>query len=126
MLDLDSFKKLNEDYGHVNGDIVLKSLSQEILSCMRKEDLFARYGGEEFIGLFRCTAKPVAVNIANKLLELVSAMKFSTPTLEFSTSATMGLATLEDNNYDTAEQMIMAAEQNLYMGKAQGKNIVIG
>ncbi len=126
LIDLDDLKQLNDTYGHVNGDMVLKSLSREIMSCMRKEDILARFGGEEFIALFRCTPRKVALTIGNKLIELISAMNFSTPTLEFSTSSTIGLATLMDNNYETLEEMLIAADKNLYLGKEQGKNIVVG
>ena len=126
ILDLDDFKKLNDTYGHVNGDIVLKSLAKEIISCMRREDIFARFGGEEFVALFRCTPHSTAITIANKLVELVNTMKFTTSTLEFNTTATVGLATLAEGNFNTPEEMLMAADRNLYVGKHSGKNMVVG
>ena len=126
LFDLDDFKRLNDTYGHVNGDIVLKSLAREIMSCMRREDTFARFGGEEFVALFRFTPRTNALAITKKLLELVRAMQFSTPSVEFSTSATFGVASLEDDNYTTPDEMLMAADQNLYIGKNQGKNTVVG
>ncbi len=126
ILDLDDFKKLNDTYGHVNGDIVLKSLAKEINSCMRREDIFARFGGEEFVALFRCTPHATAITIAKKLVELISTMKFSTSTIEFNTSATVGLATLEDGNFNSPEELLIKADQNLYEGKHSGKNKVVG
>ncbi len=126
ILDLDNFKKINDTYGHVNGDIVLKSLAREVMSCLRKEDEFTRFGGEEFVALFRCTPRETALVIANKLLELIRSMRFSTATAEFGVTATIGLATLEGENYEASDDLIMAADRNLYAGKRQGKNVVIG
>ena len=126
LFDLDDFKRLNDTYGHVNGDIVLKSLAREIVSCLRDEDVFARFGGEEFVALFRYTGRDSAMVVARKLLELVRSMRFATPTLEFTVSATIGIATLEDGNFETIEDMLMHADQNLYLGKSQGKNRVVG
>ncbi len=126
ILDLDDFKRLNDTYGHVNGDIVLKSLARELISCMRHEDVFARFGGEEFVALFRFTPRETALTITHKLLELVRSMQFSTPSVEFTTSATFGVATLEEGNFESPEEMLMAADQKLYIGKSRGKNRVVG
>ena len=126
MMDLDDFKRLNDTYGHVNGDIVLKSLAREVKSCMRREDMIARFGGEEFVMLFCGTPRETAIIIADKLLELVRAMKFGTATVVFSTSATLGVACLENDNFSSADEMLMAADQNLYIGKEEGKNRVVG
>ena len=126
ILDLDNFKSLNDTYGHVNGDIVLKSLAKEVKSCMRQEDVFARFGGEEFVALFRCTPRDTALAIAEKLLQLICSMKFATSSLEFSTSATIGVITYENRNFDAPDDMLMAADRNLYKGKSAGKNRVVG
>lgn len=126
ILDVDDFKRLNDTYGHVNGDIVLKSLASELMSCMRHEDVFARFGGEEFVAIFRFTPRETALTITNKLLELIRSLQFSTPTVEFTTSATFGVATLEEDNYESPEEMLMAADQKLYIGKSRGKNTVVG
>lgn len=126
ILDLDDFKKLNDTYGHVNGDIVLKNLAKELMNCIRQEDLFARFGGEEFVVLFRMTTTERARSIANKLLTLVRNMHFTATRVEFGISATVGLATYADANLDSGEELLMAADRNLYIGKNQGKNRVIG
>ncbi|MCB1044998.1 MAG: GGDEF domain-containing protein [Acidobacteria bacterium] len=126
IFDLDNFKKINDVYGHVNGDIVLKTFAEQIISCLRKEDLFARFGGEEFMALFRNTTKETALRIGGKLLELVRAMKFSTPSAEFQTSVTIGVATLENDNFDSPQSMIVCADSRLYQGKQNGKDQVVG
>ncbi len=126
IFDLDNFKKINDIYGHVNGDIVLKSFSEQMLNCLRKEDLFARFGGEEFMALFRNTSKETAIRIGNKLLEVVRAMKFSTPTAEFQASVTIGVATFENENFESPQAMVMHADSKLYQGKDNGKDQVVG
>ena len=126
IFDLDNFKKINDVYGHVNGDIVLKTFSEQILGCLRREDLFARFGGEEFMALFRNTSKDTAVRIGNKLLELVRSMKFSTPSAEFQTSVTIGVATFIDDNFESPQAMVMHADSRLYEGKKNGKDQVVG
>lgn len=126
MIDLDDFKRLNDTYGHLNGDIVLKSLSSEVIACLREEDIFARFGGEEFVAIFRYTPRENAIAVASKLLEMIQGMLFTSKSLEFTVSATIGVATLEGSNFESVEQMLMQADQNLYIGKNQGKNQVIG
>ncbi|MCB9397152.1 MAG: GGDEF domain-containing protein [Acidobacteria bacterium] len=126
IFDLDNFKAINDVYGHVNGDIVLKSLAGELINCLRREDLFARFGGEEFVAMFRNTPKEKALRIGEKLLELVRNMNFTLPMVEFKTSVTIGLATLENDNVSTPEELLRMADQNLYAGKKAGKDRVIG
>lgn len=126
MIDLDDFKRLNDTYGHLNGDIVLKSLATEVIACLREEDIFARFGGEEFVAIFRYTPRQNAITVASKLLEMIQGMLFTSKNLEFTVSATIGVSTLEEKNFDSVEQMLMQADQNLYIGKSQGKNQVVG
>jgi len=126
ILDLDHFKKLNDQYGHLNGDLVLKTLGREILDSMRREDTFARFGGEEFVGMFRATPKDQALAIASKLCMLIESLEFTTGKNTFRVTATIGVATMENNNYESAEEMLMAADNNLYIGKTRGRNQVIG
>ena len=126
IIDLDDFKRLNDTYGHLNGDIVLKSLAGEVMACLRQEDMFARFGGEEFVAVFRFTPRQNAIAVASKLLEMIRSMLFTSKNLEFKVSATIGVATLEDDNFETVEEMLMQADRNLYIGKNQGKDQVIG
>lgn len=126
IFDIDDFKRLNDTYGHMNGDIVLKSVSREITACLRFEDLFARFGGEEFVALFRFTTRENALRIAEKLLELIRGLEFATSTTKFSITATCGVATLEGGNFDKPEALLMKADQNLYIGKSRGKDQVVG
>ncbi|CAM2068311.1 GGDEF domain-containing protein [Sulfidibacter corallicola] len=124
--DLDDFKRLNDTYGHLTGDLVLKSLAREISDVLREEDVFARFGGEEFVALFRFTAHDKAMLIAGKLLDVVRKLEFATPIESFKVTATAGVATYDGSNMDTAEELLRCADDHLFRGKAQGKDRVIG
>lgn len=126
MIDLDDFKRINDTYGHVNGDIVLKELSKEIIRSLRSEDILARFGGEEFVCLFRKTTLDAALGIAEKVWSLVREMSFDTTEGSFSVTTTIGVATLWEGNYASADALLMAADQNLYVGKKEGKDRIIG
>lgn len=126
MMDLDDFKKINDTYGHVNGDIVLKSLASELLQSLRREDLLARFGGEEFVAIFRDTHHDEALSIANKLMELIKGLNFETLDASFGIGITMGIATFYEDNYTSPDDLLMAADRNLYVGKKEGKGRIVG
>ena len=126
MIDLDDFKRINDTYGHVNGDIVLKKLCKEVKKSLRGEDLLARFGGEEFVGLFRKTEHEAAMGIAQKVWSLVRELAFETAEGDFSVTVTIGVATLKNGNYAGPDALLMAADQNLYVGKKEGKDRIIG
>ncbi|MDJ0839007.1 MAG: GGDEF domain-containing protein [Acidobacteriota bacterium] len=126
IVDLDNFKRINDKFGHLNGDIVLKTLGGVLSGKMRAEDTFARFGGEEFVGMLRHTSKEQALKVAEKLREMIAGMSFATTHDNFSVTATIGVATFTGKNYDSPEAILMAADNNLYIGKTRGRNMVIG
>lgn len=126
MLDLDDFKRINNNFGHVHGDIVLKEMCKALLKTLRKEDLLARFDGEEFVVLFRKTSRQTALEIAHKIWNLVSELLFETLEGSFRVTATIGVATLEGESFASADVLLMAADQNLYVGKKAGKNRIVG
>jgi diguanylate cyclase (GGDEF)-like protein len=80
MMDIDHFKMVNDEYGHMGGDQILKDLSGEVLGDIRVYDLFARYGGEEFIILFMNIDRTQAAAINGRILEKSAEKK--SPTME--------------------------------------------
>lgn len=126
LLELDDLEDFTQSHGQATAEMILKSLSTELIAAMRKEDMVARFGMGEFAMLFRCTPRQVSLSIARKLIEMVTTLSFSVPNANFTTSASAGLATLDDPNFETPEEMLMAAEQNLYIGRNQGKNMAVG
>lgn len=118
MIDLDDFKKINDDYGHQIGDAVLKAFSEVILTHIRDTDIAVRYGGEEFaIIMPNCEIEP-----AEQVAERVRGFIEKTNVLEDKTiTASIGLSQMS-TAIRTAEQLIHEADVSLYKAKANGKN----
>jgi len=120
IIDIDYFKKVNDEYGHNAGDQVLKEIAKIIQSCMRNIDTIARWGGEEFIALLPETGKPNALQAAQRILEAISGHKFSGIPNKITVS--IGVASVPEPSVDTAEKLIHAADLALYEAKAKGRN----
>jgi diguanylate cyclase (GGDEF)-like protein len=126
MLDLDHFKAVNDSFGHVAGDQLLKDLSQLILKACRTEDVLSRYGGEEFTLLCRDTDLLKASVLGERIRHDVASCYFNiagAPSLRVSVS--IGVAALPDTSITTAEGLILAADEALYRAKERGRNCVV-
>ncbi len=124
MMDLDFFKRVNDNHGHVVGDKVLRQFANRLGAVKRHEDLLARYGGEEFALLLRDTAKDTAIQISEKLRARVEEFQFEIEGHKIVLSASIGLATFNRNNYKNHETFLRAADQQLYRAKKEGRNRV--
>lgn len=124
ILDLDFFKRVNDKYGHLAGDAVLKEFATEISASKRHEDLFARYGGEEFILLLRDTPKETAIQIAEKIRTKIDELVFNVDGQGIKLSVSIGLSTFYKNNYKNDETFLRAADSLLYRAKKEGRNRV--
>ena len=121
MLDVDNFKRLNDEYGHQAGDDTLCQLAARLRSGLRELDVLARWGGEEFLCLFPNTSVSNARTICEHLRELVDEMTIDTSTRPLSVTITIGIAAVE-NDLQTA---IDAADRMMYDGKKAGRNRVV-
>jgi diguanylate cyclase (GGDEF)-like protein len=123
MFDIDHFKKINDSYGHLAGDYVLKHLAQTVKTRIRREDCFARYGGEEFAIVLPeidgLNAKP----FAEKIRQLVEASDFKFENTSMPITISMGVATLDGESTDPAA-LIKRADDRLYEAKSSGRNCV--
>ncbi|RQD67094.1 MAG: GGDEF domain-containing protein [Tindallia sp. MSAO_Bac2] len=117
MFDIDKFKKINDEYGHVKGDIALKTLSSITLSVIREYDYLGRYGGDEFIVLLPKLNLAESRLVADRLLEKVS----STKDPHFTIS--IGIAVFPEDG-ETVMELIQKADQGLYRSKEKGGNSV--
>jgi two-component system cell cycle response regulator len=122
MIDIDHFKKINDEYGHHVGDVVLKEISEVIKDCIREIDTVARWGGEEFIVLLPETKKEEALKVAKRILDVIAGHSFSQITRQITVS--IGLASVPDPSIDTAEKLIQTADFVLYEAKSKGRNRV--
>jgi two-component system cell cycle response regulator len=125
MFDLDHFKKINDTYGHLAGDYVLKQLASTVKQKIRKEDLFARYGGEEFAIVLPEIALEPSLTLAEKIRQLVEQHEFRFENTPIAVTISMGVATMGERSRDL-EGLIRSADELLYTAKAEGRNQVRG
>jgi diguanylate cyclase (GGDEF)-like protein len=124
MFDIDHFKKINDDHGHLTGDYVLRELARRVRTRVRKEEVFARYGGEEFALTLPETSREQAVKVAEDLRRLVSAESFDFEGDRIPATISLGVGTIV--NEIAPEAFIKIADDNLYKAKRTGRNKVIG
>jgi len=121
-LDIDHFKKFNDDYGHDIGDLVLKTVSKTFSNNLRGNDIIARWGGEEFIGVFSEVDEKSLKNIGEKLRILVEKTYIEVEGRKLNVTISSG-ATLV-NSHDSAETLIKRADKLLYKSKINGRNCI--
>jgi len=125
LFDIDFFKNINDTYGHLAGDTLLKKLSEMTQLIIRKEDIFARYGGEEFAILMRDTQLPDAIRLAERLRLIVSEANFEFEGKMMQTTISFGVACHIDHNFQEPEDLIKEADYYLYLAKQKGRNRVL-
>lgn len=123
MADLDSFKKINDTYGHITGDVVLRLTSERMLSLMRSYDFVGRYGGEEFLIILPGCDQQGAVALAERLRQSVSDMGMNTPEGIIPVTISLGV-TLSDPERQDMDSLIKSADSALYQAKKNGRNRV--
>ncbi len=123
MIDLDEFKKVNDQLGHQAGDGVLLCAATTIRSQLRGADLAARYGGDEFVVLLPQTNTDRAYVLAERIGgRFAEEMAHHDPPL--STGMSMGIASLTGLKSRTPDELVRAADRALYRAKAEGKNCI--
>ena len=123
MFDIDNFKKINDNYGHPIGDLVLATLGNIILENSRKSDIASRIGGEEFMILLPNTNLISAKKHSEHLRKIIEDSIIKTSDFEFNFTVSMGLSLI--NSDDTLEKAIIRVDKYLYVAKRNGKNILI-
>jgi two-component system, cell cycle response regulator len=125
MIDLDRFKSINDEYGHLTGDYVLRELSDRIRHSVRREDLFARYGGEEFCLVLVETQLEAALEVAEKIRLAVCEKPFRHEGKELWASVSIGVAMTQGESILTPAELLSVADTNLYEAKHRGRNQVV-
>ena len=125
LFDLDYFKRVNDERGHLAGDHVLKELAARIKQRVRREDLFARYGGEEFACVLASTPLEGAVTFAEHLRRLVAERPVIFDGQPVSITISLGVATAQHELELDAQTLIKRADDNLYAAKHAGRDRVI-
>jgi two-component system cell cycle response regulator len=126
MLDIDRFKKINDSYGHLAGDFVLRKLGNVLKQGLRADDFLARYGGEEFALIMREVSKRNALQTAERLRKLVETTTFKHEGKKMTVTVSIGVATWPDDRCDSIQNLVKAADKYLYSAKRKGRNRVVG
>jgi diguanylate cyclase (GGDEF)-like protein len=121
MADIDQFKRLNDEFGHLLGDEVLRQVSSIFHQQVRKIDVVCRYGGEEFAILLTQTSAQQAFTIAEKLRRQVENWQF--PGVPRAITISAGVAAFPTHG-KTRDEIVRAADNGLYVAKQQGRNRV--
>jgi diguanylate cyclase (GGDEF)-like protein len=127
LVDLDGFKNVNDQHGHICGDLLLKRVSERIRASVRTDDIVGRYGGDEFLVGLRQTDSAGAYRVAQKLIEEIGQTRFDLPEGDsIHVNCSVGVAELNGFEYDriddveTVEEFVERADQALYVAKEQG------
>ena len=120
LLDIDHFKNVNDEYGHVAGDRVLCTVTEAVRTALRKPDLVTRYGGEEFAVLLPYTTLEESVLAVSKALAAVGAAVTRSDGIELCVTTSAGVASVLDD--ENATELIKRADEALYASKHAGRN----
>ena len=122
MFDIDHFKRLNDEFGHLLGDDVMRQVSNLFTQNLRKADVACRYGGEEFAIIVPETTGEDAYAVADKLRRVIGQTPF--PGVPRSVTVTAGIASYPVNG-TSRDELVKAADEALYAGKQAGRNTVV-
>ncbi|NPB09978.1 MAG: GGDEF domain-containing protein [Thermodesulfobacteria bacterium] len=125
LLDLDHFKRVNDLYGHLVGDEVLRKVGSLIRSTMRKVDIPARYGGEEFAIILPGTGFEGALSAAWRLKKRIEETNFGTEERPIHITASMGLGTYRPLENLSARDFLEKVDRFLYAAKNRGRNVIV-
>ncbi|MET0341695.1 MAG: GGDEF domain-containing protein [Polyangiales bacterium] len=124
MFDLDHFKQVNDNFGHIAGDYVLKEVASSVRSRLRPDDIIARYGGEEFALLLPETELAGAKVIAEELRKIIAERVFDFEGERIPVTISMGCTQLKADDESDPLRLIKSADTKLYEAKRTGRNKV--
>jgi len=134
MLDIDHFKRYNDEFGHLVGDATLKKVSEILKLNVRRVDLVGRYGGEEFIVVMPETKQAAALEVAERIRSYIARHTFKLYHVEAKVTVSQGIATYDPSQSHlpetsdiapVVERLIQAADKCLYQAKEDGRNRVM-
>jgi len=123
MLDIDHFKKINDTYGHLVGDAVLREVARLIQENMREIDFIARFGGEEFVAILPETDKAGAIMVAERISSRISRRRINVFDEAINVSISIGVASFPQSTIHS-DVLIEIADKALYKAKVSGRNRV--
>jgi diguanylate cyclase (GGDEF)-like protein len=124
MFDIDRFKSINDDMGHLGGDFTLRELAACVKGSIRKEELFARYGGEEFVIVLPETTQENGTLVAERLRQVIERHLFQYEGKSYPVTISLGVAATAGGQPLTPHDLIRLADEKLYQAKNAGRNRV--
>ncbi len=122
MCDIDDFKAVNDTFGHLAGDRVIKAVANCLKAQLRDSDLIARYGGEEFAFILPHTSSEKAYDIAERLRKKIARLKLRYRKQLITLTMSLGIASLQEGERISVDDLIRKADKALYKAKFAGKN----
>ena len=119
LVDIDHFKDVNDEHGHLAGDAVLREVAARLQAAMRTEDALGRWGGEEFLAVLTDTPPEGVRTMAERLRQVIAAAPF---TLDDGSQIRVTVSVGHTNGTDDAEVLVHRADDALYVAKAEGRN----
>jgi diguanylate cyclase (GGDEF)-like protein len=124
MIDIDHFKQINDTYGHITGDTVLRLTAQKMQSLVRTYDSIGRYGGEEFLFILPDCSIECAAAFAQRLCSCISSESVDTSEGKIPVTISLGVATSGKEMRRNEHSLVKAADRALYKAKINGRNRV--
>lgn len=125
LVDVDHFKRVNDQHGHLAGDAILKGLAQRLKASVREVDLVARYGGEEFVVVAPQTDLKQAESFADRLRKRISEDVFPSDGKDLKVSVSIGVSETLADRVECEDDLIRIADTRLYRAKESGRNCVV-
>ncbi len=121
--DIDHFKEINDQYGHVVGDAALQEVARKLEACLRNEDICGRWGGEEFVMILPDISSEQAIEIIERMRESIANNAFSHSSMSQSFNITISFGLCHKNSGNQSlDNLIQLADTALYQAKSKGRN----
>ena len=124
MVDIDHFKGINDRFGHLIGDEVLREVGSILSGTLRSTDFTARYGGEEFVVILPQTTEEQSRTLAERLRAIIAGARFAHAGEAFCITVSIGAATLQPGSLTKRKELLEKADKALYQAKHLGRNQV--
>ena len=125
LVDLDNFKRVNDTYGHLTGDAVLRESAQRMTRVLRRPDVLGRYGGEEFLVVLPGCEEPDAQGLAERLRRCIACDPVATSMGKVSFTISLGVTTIGKGERMGVAEVLQRADEALYQAKREGRNRVV-
>lgn len=125
MVDIDHFKRINDEHGHIIGDRALHATAHALRDCLRNDEIIGRYGGEEFLVLLPDTNSTTAQNIAERCRQAINTLVIDANGAALPLSTSIGLCTRVYGDIRNSDHIIHLADEAMYAAKRAGRNRVI-